>query len=304
MKIRSSALIGLGAVGMVYGRRLFDAYGSGLSVIAGGERGRVLRERGAVLNGEAFFPRVVAPEETEFHPDLLLVAVKNYQLDEAMEDIKNAVGENTLILPLLNGITAKDALQMRFPDNRVFYGLSIYIDAIRTEEGVVNSADGIVRFGDEKNTPPAPEVLAVREYLEAAGIKTEVCPDMVLTVWKKWMLNVGCNQVSAVTGARYGDLMRLESNRVLFHEAMMEALALARALDIGLTEADVAAFEEDMKTFSPDSKTSMLQDVEAKRKTEADSFGGVAVELGKRLGVPTPVNFVLYHAVKALEGRR
>jgi ketopantoate reductase len=201
MKIRSSALIGLGAVGMVYGRRLFDAYGSGLSVIAGGERGRVLRERGAVLNGEAFFPRVVAPEETEFHPDLLLVAVKNYQLDEAMEDIKNAVGENTLILPLLNGITAKDALQTRFPDNRVFYGLSIYIDAIRTEEGVVNSADGIVRFGDEKNTPPAPEVLAVREYLEAAGIKTEVCPDMVLTVWKKWMLNVGCNQVSAVTGA-------------------------------------------------------------------------------------------------------
>jgi 2-dehydropantoate 2-reductase len=304
MSMKTSALIGLGAVGMVYGHRLYERYGSDFAVIAGGARGKALRERGAVLNGKAFFPRVVAPEETGFQPDLLIVAVKNYQLDAAMDDIARAVGTGTVILPLLNGVTARDILKERFPQNIVLYGLSIYIDAIRTAEGVCNTVDGVIRFGDAKNEPPAPEVLAVQEYLNDAGVETEVCPDMILTIWKKWMLNVGCNQVSAVTGARYGDLMHIESNRILFHEAMMEAVALAQALNIGLTEEDVAAFEEVMLTFSPDSKTSMLQDVEANRKTEVDSFGGTAVALGQRLNVPTPVNHVLYHTIRGLEQRR
>jgi 2-dehydropantoate 2-reductase len=301
MGIRTSALIGLGAVGTVYGRRLHEAYGPSFAVIAGGERGAALRSRGAFLNGQAFYPRVVSPAQAEFQPDLLLVAVKNYQLSEAMEDIAPLVGENTVLLPLLNGITARDKLLERFPRNRVFYGYSIFIDAIRTADGVFNTADGIVRFGDAENTAPAPEVLAAREYLEAAGIKTEVCADMVAAVWKKWMLNLGCNQVSAVTGARYGELMHIEDNRILFHLAMMEAIALAGASGIALSEDDALAFENTMLTFSPESKTSMLQDIEAGRRTEADYFGGTAVLLGERLGVPTPVNLVLYHAVKARE---
>lgn len=115
------------------------------------------------------------------------------------------------------------------------------------------------------------------------------------------MLNIGCNQISAATGAAYGKLTEIETNRILLHEAMMEVVALAEASCINLSEKDALEFEDSMRTFSPLSKTSMLQDVEAKRRTEVDYFAGTVVELGKKLNVPTPVNHVLYCIIKSIE---
>lgn len=300
MEITRTALIGLGAIGTVYGRMLHETYGREFAVIAGGERAQRLREKGATVNGASFFPQVVEPGE-EFQADLVIVSVKNYQLDQAIGDVRSFVGKNTVLLPLLNGVTARDRLLAAFPENRVFYGLSIYIDAVRTAEGVFNTQDGVIQFGDADNAEPSPETEAVRDYLNGAGIKTEVCPDMVRAVWKKWMMNVGVNQVSAITRSPYGKVASVPSTLALLHEAMMEVVALAKASGIDLGEREALEFEGMMGRFSPEGKTSMLQDVEAKRRTEVDYFGGTAEELGKKLNVPTPVNHVLTLLIKSIE---
>lgn len=296
------ALIGLGAIGTVYGRLLHEKYADNFAVIAGGERGERLKANGAAQNGKRFYPRVIIPQQKDFKADLILVCVKNYQLSQAIEDLRGAAENGrTVILPLLNGITAKDRLSDAFPGCRVLYGLSIYIDAVRSEGGVKNTSDGLIQLGDASNTPPFPEVTAAAGLLSEAGIKTQICPDMMRAIWKKWMLNVGCNQVSAVTGATYGLLANIETNRILFHEAMMEVVALAEASGIDLTEKDALEMEEMMSSFSPEGKTSMLQDMEAKRRTEVDYFAGTAVELGKKLHVPTPVSHVLGCVIKSIE---
>lgn len=300
MEIRRTALIGLGAIGTVYGRMLHETYGREFAAVAGGERARRLRENGARINGLSFFPRVVEPGE-EFPADLIVVSVKNYQLDRAIEDIRGFVGKNTVLLPLLNGVTARDRLLAAFPENRVFYGLAIYIDAVRTPEGVLNRENGTIQFGDADNAEPSPEVEAVRDYLAGAGIRAEVCPDMIRAVWRKWMMNVGVNQVSAVTRSPYGRITSVPSTLALFHEAMMEVVALGKASGIDLGERDALEFEGLMDRFSPEAKTSMLQDVEAKRRTEVDYFGGTVEELGKKLGVPTPVNHVLTLVIRSIE---
>lgn len=302
MEIRKTALIGMGAIGTVYGRRLFEAYGPEFVVAAGGPRAEKLRKNGVKVNGFSFFPQVAEPGES-YQADLIVISVKNYQLDQAIEDIRSFVGPDTVLLPLLNGITAKDRLQEAFPRQKVFYGLAIYIDAVRTKEGVVNTRDGVIQFGDASNVEPSPDTEAVRDYLNGAGIKTEVCPDMIRAVWKKWMMNVGINQISAVTRSPYGKMAGVPSNRALFHEAMMEVVALAKASGIDLSERDALEFEGMMGNFSPDGKTSMLQDVEAKRKTEVDYFAGTVEEYGKKLGVPTPMNHtlrLLLHSIEAL----
>ncbi len=301
MKIENAALIGMGAIGTVYGKLLHQKYRSDFAVIADGMRGEKLKTNGVILNKEPFYPRVISGQEENFKAGLILVCVKNYQLDQAIADMTDFVGEETVILPLLNGITARDRILSAFPNNRVLYGLSIYIDAVRTADGVSNTVNGVIQFGNADNTVPAPEVAAVKEFLSAAGIEAQVCPDMIQTIWRKWMLNIGCNQVSAATGAAYGKLCSIETNRILFHEAMMEVVALAKASRIDLSEKDVLQFENMMNTFSPQGKTSMLQDVEAKRRTEVDYFAGTAVELGKKLGIPTPVNHVLYCIIKSRE---
>lgn len=301
MKIKQAALIGMGAIGTVYGELLHEKYGPNFAVIANGARGQKLKICGSELDGKKFFPRVLSEKEEDFKPGLILVCVKNYQLDQVVEDMRPFVGPKTVVLPLLNGITARDVLQREFPENHVLYGLCIRIDAVRTAGAVVHTDDGMIQFGDATNTPPTEEVLTVKEFLDAAGMETRVLPDMIRAVWKKWMLNVGCNQVSAATGSRYGKIMPVETTRVLFHDAMMEVVALAKAAHIDLTEQDVQEFETMMETFSPLGKTSMLQDVEAKRRTEVDNFGGTVVELGKKYQVPTPVNRVLYCIIKSME---
>lgn len=303
MKINTCGLIGMGAIGTVYGDMLYHAYGERFTAIASEGRAERLRREGILHNGKRFSPPVT--ELGEGKPvDLLLVCVKNYQLEEAVRDMAPFVGTGTKILPLLNGITATDRLQSAFPQACVFYGLTVVIDAVRTGREVVNTLNGILQFGKARNIPVSEEAACVREYLRGAGIDARIEEDMIRGIWKKWMLNVGINQVSALTGARYGQIARVPEADFLFIRAMEEVLALAKAAKVDLREEDVEEYRALIETFSPEAKTSMLQDMEAGRKTELEDFSGELLRLAERYGVPAPVNGVLYKALRAGEAVR
>lgn len=301
MEIKKVALIGMGAVGTVYGKLLYKRFGSDFTVISDESRKEKLRINGFMLNGDTFYPTVSSNSDNKITYDLIIFAVKNYQLEGSIEDVRSFVGENTVIITFLNGVTARDIIQQAYPKNKVLYGLSMKIDAIRKDIGVVNTVDGEIYFGEADNTVVSEEVHAVKNCFDNAGIQNIIFPDMIRTIWKKFMLNVGVNQVTAVTGAPYGKVTGIGTNLQLFRDAMKEVLAIGKAKNIDLREEDVEEFVELMSHFSPNSKTSMLQDVEAKRKTEVDYFAGAVVEMGKELSVPTPVNHVLYCIIKSLE---
>lgn len=303
MEIKTCGLIGMGAIGVVYGDLLYQAYGENFTAIASGKRAERLHREGILHNGKIFHPPVTEPGEGK-PVDLLLVCVKNYQLREAQEDMAPFVGPNTKILPLLNGITATDRLQSAFPQACVFYGLTVVIDAVRSGREVVNTLNGIIQFGKAVNSPLTEEASSVREYLQAAGIDARIPEDMIRGIWKKWMLNVGINQVSALTGARYGQIAHVPQANALFVWAMEEVLALAKAAKVDLREEDVEEYKKLIETFSPDAKTSMLQDMEAGRKTELEDFSGVLLKLASRYEVPVPINSVLYEALRAKEAIR
>lgn len=301
MRIKRAALIGIGAVGAVYGKLLHECYGPDFFILAGGSRRDRLKNNGVALNREIFFPAIVSPEEKQEAADLILIGVKNNQLEQALEDIKNSVGPETIILPLLNGITATDRIKKVYPLNTVFLGLSMGIDAIRTEEGVENTNDGFIQFGETNNTELSEEVKAADRYLRKAGVATDVTPDMVRAVWKKWLLNVAVNQVSALTGATFGELVQIAENKTLCQKAMLEVLSLAEAAGINLTFQDVADQQKVIEKAYPLGKTSMLQDVEAGRITEVEQFSGTVIALGEKFNVPTPVNQVFYQLIKSKE---
>ncbi len=301
MRIETVSLIGMGAVGTVYGRLLYKKFGSDFAVIADELRKEKLKNSGFTLNGSTFYPNVVSGSDKNTTCDLIIFAVKNYQLEGAIGDVRSFVGKNTILITLLNGVTARTRIHEAYPDNKVFYGLSMKIDAIRTDEGVINTVDGEIHFGEADNTVISEEVQAVADCFNEAGIKNIVFPDMIRMVWKKFMLNVGVNQVTAVTRATYGKVTSIETNLTLFREAMMEVLTIAKASGIDLREEDVEEFVELMSHFSPNSKTSMLQDIEAKRRTEVDFFSGTVIEIGKKLNISTPVNHVLYCIIKSME---
>lgn len=301
MNIKNVALIGMGAVGTVYGNLFHEKLGSDFAVISGESRKEKLKASGFTINKKTFYPKVLSSKDGFIKFDLIIFCVKNYQLEEAIEDVRNFVDEKTIMITFLNGVTAREKIKKAFPNNNVLYGLSMRIDAVRTSEGVFNTEDGEIQFGNADNSLISPEVLAVQECFNSVGIKNCIYTDMIRTIWRKWMLNVGVNQITAITRAPYGKVTSIETNLILFKEAMMEVIAIAKASNIDLRDEDVAEFVTLMDSFSPNGKTSMLQDIEAKRRTEVDYFAGTVIELGEKLNVPTPVNHVIYCIIKSIE---
>jgi 2-dehydropantoate 2-reductase len=117
------------------------------------------------------------------------------------------------------------------------------------------------------------------------------------------MINVGINQASAVLRAPYGVFQSSPDARALIRSLMEEVVTLAKKTGIGLTEKDIEKWGIIMNHLSPTGKTSMLQDVEAGRKTEVEIFAGKVVSLGKDYDVPTPVNATILRIIKVIESR-
>ena len=111
------------------------------------------------------------------------------------------------------------------------------------------------------------------------------------------MINVGINQASAALKSTYKRFQSEGEARSLMDSAMREVMVVAQALGINLNEGDITEWHDILAGLSPDGKTSMLQDVEACRKTEIEMFAGKVIELGKDLGIPTPVNERLFQII-------
>ena len=303
MEFKNVAMIGIGAIGSVYGERIYNVYGDNFLVVAGGERGKKLKSQGITVNENTFYPTIVDPEDKSIKADFIIFAVKNNGLQQAIIDTKNIIGPQTVILPILNGVSARDELLKAYPDNYILYGLSIGIDAVREGTKVISEDMGRIQFGDRFNDFEnlSDEVKAVKEVFEKSGVKHEICQDMVRTIWKKWLVNMGINQIFSITHSPYRGFFENENIRRLILKAMQEVVDVAQAKGVDLSQDDIEFAKKLLEVFPKDSKTSMHQDVEAGRKTEVEYFSGTLIKYGRELGVPTPVNDVIFDIVKGME---
>lgn len=302
--IETVSLVGLGAIGSVYASRIAQHLPPDhFRIVASGPRAERYRRDGVSVNGTTFRLPIVEPAEPAAPADLLIFAVKFHQLGEAIEAARPHVGPDTLILSLLNGISSEEVVERAYGTENVLYSFVVGIDATRSADGTTYTTPGRVPFGEARNDPAnlSERVKRLREFLNRVDIPCEIPEDMRQSMWKKFMLNVGVNQVSAVLGSPYGAIHRHGETRTLVAAAMREALAVSHRADIGLTEEDIADNLDIVGTLSPDGKASMVQDVEARRPTEVDIFGGAVVAMGQRYGIPTPVNEMLVRLIRAAE---
>lgn len=299
MNILNTAVMGAGAVGSVILKFLYDTYGDDVCVVANGERKERFMKDGLCINNTVFRPPIL-DNTAKRHLDLLIVALKNYHLEPSLHEIKDIIDEDTIILPLLNGISATDTLQKAFPKNRVFYGIVMRTDAERIKHKVTFSTAGEIQLGYRTNMEISEEVADVAAYIQKAGIHTHIYPDMHKMLWRKWMINIAANPVSLITCAKF-KYFGMEDVICLMRDSLTEILEIAKAEGISVNEQDIEEVIQILIHYPPEKKSSMLQDLEAERKTENEEFSGKVVELGKKYGIPTPVNKTMFHAIKARE---
>ena len=180
------------------------------------------------------------------------------------------------------------------------------IDAVREGNATRFSGRGKIHYGDPVNADDAwsERVRRIAAFFHDCGVPFVVPADMVRSLWFKFMINVGINQASAVLGAPYGAFQAPGDARELMESAMRETVMLSQSLGTGLVQADIAAWGETLARLAPDGKTSMLQDVEAGRKTEVDAFAGTVMALAEPKGLAVPVNRTLFRLIRAIERGR
>lgn len=299
--IENIGMVGAGSIGSMLISYLYQYDKEHFYLLAKGERARRLAEKGISVNDCTMNPKVYSQKEQNVKLDLLIVAVKNYSLDEVIKEVGDLIQKDTIILPLQNGITATDKLQEVFPENRVLYGIILRTDAHRTGHKVYFTTSGEMQIGYADNRVIAPEVQEIYDVLKATGINVRIYEDMKRVLWRKWMSNTAGSQVAVEVGVECGYFEQVDEIVELIRLCIDEMLELAKAEHINVNEKDRDEIIEILLHYPAHKKMSMLQDWEARRPIEIDDYSGVVVELGKKHGIPTPVNNAIYLAIKARE---
>ena len=301
--IETISVIGAGALGGAYASFFHDMDNHCVSFIASGDRFERLHREGLIVNGKRYNIPVLRPEDILPPSDLIIVAVKHNHLNDAIREMKNRVGRGTTIISIMNGIESEMKIGAAYGVGKVLYAVSVGIDGLREGNRVIFKKRGKIFFGEARNPFISDRVRRIQNLFDRAGIISETPPDMIRILWWKFMINVGINQASAVLRAPYSVFQTSQEARALMESAMQEVIMLAEKERVQLSKDDIKNWETVLFGLNPEGKTSMLQDVEAHRKTEVEMFAGKVIELGMRHNVPTPVNQKLFDMIKEIEGK-
>ena len=301
-EIKKVLICGLGAIGSIYAVKILKHKDVELSVLV--DRARLIRYRQEplIFNGEKYCFDYITADDT-FIADLIIIATKSSALDSVLVDLKGFVAQDTVILSLLNGLESEDRIAEVFGQDKVLY--SYYIGHTSTRIGRNVSHDGVYKtvFGEKYNNEYSNNVLTVKNFFDKTGINYEIPIDMEYARWWKFLVNVGYNQASAVLNASYGDFQKSDQANKLAIKLMNEAVEIARVCGVKNTDRLIPEVLEVVSTMVPETKTSMLQDVEASRKTEVDIFAGYISDLGKKYGIKTIYNDMFLEIIKAIDDK-
>jgi 2-dehydropantoate 2-reductase len=245
---------------------------------------------------------VNAPSEIKGLTDLVLVFVKCYHTAEAVRSVLPFLGPRTTVLSLQNGCGNGPRIAEIVGAERVLLGVCYHSATVLGPGHVLHAGQGRTFIGelDGSDTPRLREIVGV---FNAAGIPVEPSRSVVTEIWAKLALNVATLPTSASIRVPADRLLDTPEMQMLMQELLKEVVAVARAQKIPLDfNEHWEAITGLLKKLAPNTKGSMLQDVEKGRRTEIDVVNGAIVEAGQRLGIPTPFNAAMVALIKSLEG--
>lgn len=289
-EIKNILICGIGAVGSIYADKIQSFDSAHLRVLVDKDRFAKYKKEPMIFNGRELDFNYVLPEENDFKADLIIVATKFAGLYEARENIKNFVKDDTIILSLLNGVTSEEILAETYGWDKLLLSYFIGHSAIREGRNIRHDDINVIVFGDRENSVASENVARLKAFFDKAGIKYRIPLDMKYSLWLKFMLNVAANQSTAILRMTFGEMLENKKFMEFAVNIMKEVQAVAKAEGVKNTDDMIEKTIEHLHTMIPDGKTSMLQDVEAGRKTEVDMFAGTMVRLGKKHNIPTPYN--------------
>ena len=299
-EIKKVAIVGMGALGLLYGNRIAENMGND-SVCFVADEARVKRYAKTMftINGEEKHFGVKSGKEAT-PVDLVIVATKYNHLAQALEVMENCVGEDTIIISIINGISSEEIIGEYFGSDKVLYTVAQGMDAVKIGGAFTYTNFGELRTG-QTGDEQRERFEALVHFFDKAKISYTIDGDIIHRMWSKFMLNVGINQVCMVYETNYGGATKGVEEFEVMNEAMQEVIKVAKAEGVKLTQTDADGYIVLMKSLDPKATPSMRQDGMQKRPSEVEMFAGKVIELGRKHHIPVPVNEMLYKKVKEME---
>lgn len=304
-------IVGAGAIGGYFGARLLEA-GRDVTFLVRSGRAEELDRNGLIVRsplGNILYPsppHVMAPMLDRTF-DLILLSCKAYDLDAAMDSFAAAVGPETLILPLLNGMAHLDRLSERFSPDNVLGGQCL-ISLDRDASGAILHLNDTnqLSFG-ELSGALTPRILKVAEALTGAGFDANLSQQIVQEMWEKWCFIATAAGITGSMRASIGDVIA-SNGEALVLDLLAECARVAEGAGHALRNEVRQRFQSMLTSKGSKMTASMLRDIERGAPVEVEHVIGDMI--GRRSGADEPANGRLsaldfvYLNLKSYETRR
>lgn len=299
-------VIGAGAVGGYFGARLADS-GLDVSFLVRANRAKQLTNSGLVIKSPfgdlTLQPQLVQDVKEIKGCDLVLLSVKNYQLEEVLTQIEPLVNLGAKVLPLLNGVEHFELLAKKFGPDNVLGGLCKLISTVDTE-GVVHHTNKLheITFGALQSSQ-VDFCLRTKQTLEKSILKITLSNNIMVDIWAKYAFITAFSGTTTASRLSIDKVAENEATKQVYARSLQEMWTLARANGVVLPDDFVQQNLEAISKFPAGSTSSMHQDFRKGLPLEVESLQGAAIRLSAQHGLEVPTVRTLYGLLKPFEGR-
>lgn len=295
MKIATMATGGIGGYLAV---KLAKA-GHDVACIARGPHLEAIRENGLKLEGydgdHVVTPWIATDNPADVGPvDAIIFGVKGDATRTAGEACKPMLGDDTIVVPFLNGVEASDVLTEVLPEKNVGNGIAMVSTTI-SAPGVITQKGEFNQFiFAERDSRPSARVTALQEAINEAGSSAPATDDVVRDLWFKFILFSAGSGITAAARCTIGDILGNAHLTTLYKSAFREAIAVARARNVNVPETIEDDVWKTAQSFPPTMRASTAIDLEKGLPLEIDWITGAVVRLSDQLGIDAPISRTLY----------
>ncbi|WP_371785715.1 ketopantoate reductase family protein [Streptosporangium subroseum] len=299
-------VVGAGAVGGYFGGRLVQA-GRDVTFLVRPGRARLLRERGLRIVGlgekTTLTPRTILTGEITSPFDLVLLSVKATGLRGAMEDLAPAIGPDTLILPVLNGMRHIDDLVERFGDRAVLGGVAKVATTLDADGDIVRLAElQSLTYGARGTAAPKPPA-GVHRALSGAGFDAALSGDIIGEMWAKWVFIAATGAVTCLMRGTVGEVVAAPGGTGFAEAVVAECAAVAAAAGHPVPERELENTRDTVTAPGSPFASSLYRDLVHGHRIEGEHIFGDLISRARRLGVTVPLLDLATLHLRVYQGR-
>jgi 2-dehydropantoate 2-reductase len=298
------AIIGTGGVGGYFGGKIAKA-GFDVTFLARGKQLEALQNNGLTVKsilGDFHVDSVQATDSISSigKCDLVILCSKAWQLKEVLIDLKSILKDDSVILPLQNGVVAADELETVINKNNIIGGLCRIFSQIESP-GVINhfGITPIIVFGELDNSK-SDRILRIKEMFDKSGIDSRISDNIIAELWKKF-IGICVSGLLAVAKSTYGEIRELPETRQMMIDLMNEVYSLSQKIGIQIESDFVDKSVLAIDKFPYETTSSLTRDVWEGKPSEIEYQNGTVIRLAEKYNVDVPINRFVYSCILPME---